>query len=953
MNTKQYERQDPSELPEYEAFLIENHRKINRTFNQVLRACIFAGPMIAVAISLHVFSGVTYGMALFVSVFMLVTTVVHSVLLRRHSESPMIAIVALVSVDVLLIFMNRAHLTIYISWFLVPLLSLLFCDYTLYMLTLLINFGFMVFATWDTASWYAERRIDFDSAEAYFASRISGFAIEMTMMIVAGYLLCRMISRYYRTMIEKEKELSENNDVLKRLNVELSSMTNIYASAHDINVQNDTYFEIFLKNETVRELLGEEKIHAKRTLLTVMDKMTSPRSRKDVIKFIDFDTLNERLKDVETITMEFEALSGRWHRCRYVVSERDAHGDLVRVIWLVESIDAEKKQRDELIDISQRAIAASEAKSSFLSNMSHEIRTPINTVLGMNEMIMRESGDPDILTYSNTIKAAGGTLLGLVNDILDFSKIEAGKMEIVPVDYDLSSVVKDLVSMIHTRASAKGLVLTLDINGDIPSLLNGDEIRIKQVISNILTNAVKYTDKGNVVFGIDYEKTDDDPDCIMLKVYVKDTGIGIKKENINRLFSEFERIEEDKNRYIEGTGLGMSITQKLLHMMGSSLQVESVYGLGSKFFFAVRQRVVRWQPMGDYETSFKEALKVRTKYHEKFVAPSANALVVDDNDMNLMVFASLLKKTRMNIDTALSGDEAISYTWKKKYDIIFLDHMMPKKDGIETLREIRNGQDNPNSDTIAVCLTANAISGARDEYMDAGFDDYMSKPIDPQKLEEMMIRYLPGEKTVLTEEPDEEEDVSLPEFLNDIEELNLEIGAANNGNNAAYTETLKAFSRNVKIYSGEIADYYRVGDIKNATIKVHALKSAARIIGASDLGELAQKLEDACKAENRDLLDRELHDFLERAGILGERLSPLLKEEEKADAVKKDIDVDELQRIYTQIKEHAQDCDNAGIEDALKKLGEHRIPDSEKDRVNAITKAIGMYDFDEILRLVD
>ena len=390
------------------------------------------------------------------------------------------------------------------------------------------------------------------------------------------------------------------------------------------------------------------------------------------------------------------------------------------------------------------ADSANQAKSAFLANMSHDIRTPINAVLGMNEMIMRECGDENILNYSDKIRSAGNTLLGLVNDILDLSKIEAGKLDIIPVDYDLTSVLNDLVNMVKPRADAKGLAFETTVDSNIPKLLHGDEIRLKQIITNILTNAVKYTEKGSVKFSVSYEKTAED--SISLKIAVSDTGIGIKEEDIPKLFSEFDRIEEERNRSIEGTGLGMSITQRLLAMMNSRLEVASEYGKGSVFSFEAEQRVVKWEPVGSFDEALHRSLAGRSAYRERFTAPDADILVCDDTPMNLEVFVSLLKKTLMRIDTVESGDECIALASKKKYDIIFLDHMMPDKDGIETLAEMKSLTDCPNADTTVICLTANAVSGSREKYLNAGFDDYITKPVDPDSLEQIIMEYLPKDK---------------------------------------------------------------------------------------------------------------------------------------------------------------------------------------------------------------
>ena len=454
---------------------------------------------------------------------------------------------------------------------------------------------------------------------------------------------------------------------------------------------------------------------------------------------------------------------------------------LNEVTGYIERIQEEQKLKEDL----RVAEAASEAKSSFLSNMSHEIRTPINAVLGMNEMILRESNEAQTLEYASTIQRAGNTLLSLVNDILDFSKIEAGKMEILPVQYNLSSVINDLVNMIITRVKDKKLELKVVVDENIPDLLFGDEIRIKQCATNILTNAVKYTEKGSVTLEFSYEEIDQtsincpvimtdssanegdvvdsgvigsvEPDCseeskfIALTVRVADTGIGIKEEDIQKLYSPFERIEEIRNRTIEGTGLGMSIVKKLLAMMNTRLVVKSVYGEGSDFSFTVLQKVCDPEPIGDFEKRYKESVNIKKQYHESFTAPDAKILVVDDTSMNLTVIKGLLKQTLVQVVTAESGKEALRLVQQEKYDLIFLDHRMPEMDGIETLAAMKNLDDNLNTDTVCIALTANAVAGAREFYLESGFADYLSKPIDPGRLENMLIQYLPSEKVVLSE----------------------------------------------------------------------------------------------------------------------------------------------------------------------------------------------------------
>ncbi|MCR5684099.1 MAG: response regulator [Lachnospiraceae bacterium] len=402
------------------------------------------------------------------------------------------------------------------------------------------------------------------------------------------------------------------------------------------------------------------------------------------------------------------------------------------------------KQMDyevELKEAIDRAVAADAAKSRFLAQMSHEIRTPINAVLGMNEMILRESEDPDILEYSGNISTAGNTLLTLINSILDFSKIEDGKMELVPVSFDTAIMINNLIVAITPRAQAKGLDLNTDIDNSLPVSLIGDDVRISQVINNLLTNAVKYTEKGSVTVTV----RNDGMDGKHAKIFVSvaDTGIGIREEDKDKLFASFERLDVVRNRNVEGTGLGMSIVTRLLELMGSSLKVESVYGEGSVFSFTLELEVDDAQPIGDFSKRVAGS-GVKRDSDELLKAPNARILVVDDNDMNLKVARGLLKLCRIKPDLAVSGFEAIDKMRENTYDIVFLDHMMPKMDGIETLKKLKEESLVPAS-TKMVALTANAIAGAREEYLAAGFDDYLAKPMVIGELEEKLVMYLPEE----------------------------------------------------------------------------------------------------------------------------------------------------------------------------------------------------------------
>ncbi len=619
------------------------------------------------------------------------------------------------------------------------------------------------------------------------------------------------------------------------------------------------------------------------------------------------------------------------------------------VTGYIEQIKEEQKLKEDL----RVAEAASEAKSSFLSNMSHEIRTPINAVLGMNEMILRESEEPQTLEYATTIESAGSTLLSLVNDILDFSKIEAGKMEILPVQYRLSSVVNDLVNMIAQRAANKNLEFKITVDESIPDMLFGDEIRIKQCATNILTNAVKYTQEGSVELCFAYEKKDEE--TIALTVRVIDTGIGIKEEDINKLYSPFERIEEIRNRTIEGTGLGMSIVKKLLAMMDTRLMVNSVYGEGSDFSFTVDQKVVEWEGIGDFEARYKETIGQRKKYKESFHAPDAKILVVDDTKMNLTVILGLLKKTKVQVDTAESGKETLQLVQKNTYDMIFLDHRMPEMDGIETLEAMKELPGNLNKNTVCIALTANAVSGARQTYLDAGFQDYLSKPIDADRLEKMLMENLPPEKVIRsgedgfdTDDADVQKTSSYRDELSKYTGINIEEAIKNCGGEELVESVISDFRDNIPEKLRLIREYEEAGDIRNYTIQVHALKSSARIIGAGELSEKAAYLEECGNADKTDEIKEKTPEILK----LLESYEEHLKADKKDEDTRPEISAEELQNAFRDMKELMEAFDYDNVAEIYKMLSGYKVPSELKEKFELVGKYIGLVDREKLLELL-
>ncbi|MCR5084205.1 MAG: response regulator, partial [Succinivibrionaceae bacterium] len=501
----------------------------------------------------------------------------------------------------------------------------------------------------------------------------------------------------------------------------------------------------------------------------------------------------------------------------------------------------------ELGEAVGRARRASEVKSQFLSNMSHEIRTPINTILGMNEMILREASDPAILGYARSVRSAGDTLLALVNDILDFSKIEAGKMEIIPVDYALSSMLTDLHSMLFLRASAKDLDFGITAPATLPSVLRGDELRIRQVLTNFLTNAIKYTRQGGVTLAV--EELSRTAAEITLRFSVTDTGMGMREADLPRLTEAFERIDEERNRTIEGTGLGMSITSRLLRLMGSSLKVRSEYGVGSTFSFDLTQQVVLPEAMGEIDFSGGGA-DDETRYERTFTAPHARILVVDDTEMNLTVLRALLKETQVQVVTALSGQAALDAYPKERFDLVLLDHRMPGMDGVETLGRLRELQGGEGRRAPIIALTANAVAGAREFYLGAGFDGYLSKPVRPRDLERALITHLPPELVTLTGRTSDGSEGDLPEWLSAVKCLDCAEGLGLCGSAESYLEALRIFASGMDESLLTLEGFLAAEDLKGFTVKVHALKSSAKIIGNDLLSEHARALEEAGNAQD-------------------------------------------------------------------------------------------------------
>ncbi len=553
--------------------------------------------------------------------------------------------------------------------------------------------------------------------------------------------------------------------------------------------------------------------------------------------------------------------SGLWELAlSYMVSSRyNGMALCVGLVFLL--MMAGLKSGKELIYVEkekQLAIAESKSKAQFLASMSHEIRTPINTVIGMNEMILRECQDEVITEYAQYIDSSSQMLLGLINDILDFSKIEAGKVQFVENDYYLSSVLQDVVLGIKVRAEEKGLQMNLVIDEEMPQMLNGDEIRIKQILNNLLSNAVKYTEEGKVTFTA---KGVWENERFFLDISVEDTGIGIRKEDLDKLFDSFMRLEIQKTRNIEGTGLGLSITKKLVDSMQGTMEVTSEHGKGSRFSVRIPQKVVDATAMGKLGQAKKNARKLDAE-EAHLLLPDARILVVDDNQMNLKVMKALLKRTQIQVDVANGGNECLKMTKDQVYDLILMDHMMPEPDGVQTLHLIRADKENVNQNTEIIVLTANAIAGVEEEYRKHGFSDYLTKPVDSRRLEDMLGKFLKRKKPEVVSEPEVvsvQEETRKREINIDREEGLRFCG----GDEEFYKEILEEYYNMGQEYLEKLPEHLKQKNWKEYAIMAHSIKSNSKTIGAVEFAERALQHELAAKEENETFLLEDHETFMQ------------------------------------------------------------------------------------------
>lgn len=684
-----------------------------------------------------------------------------------------------------------------------------------------------------------------------------------------------------------------------------SARDNIIETMDDALIVTDAKLNVIDSNPAARKILDE----------------VSRGNRASAAKF-----MKELIDENNKAEIEINGKYYEKHISRLFNKEGAANGYSVLIIDMTQI----KNQVDELIEMRKKADMANSAKSDFLANMSHEIRTPMNAIVGFAELSLREKN----YKYASDIKAAAKNLISIINDILDISKIEAGKLELIPAVYDTEVMLSDVESLIYVQLQNKpGVEFKIDIDRNLPKKMFGDEVRIKQVLINILGNAVKFTKKGAV--GLTVKELNRNADDISVMFKVSDTGIGIKKEDIPKMFANFQQVDTKKNREIEGTGLGLPISKSIVEMMGGNITVESEYGKGSVFTFIINQKISDPSPIEKPVTKATISEEKKTTIY----APKAKVLVVDDNRVNLNVTSHLLSMYGIKPDLADSGKKAIEMIDAGYYDLVFMDHMMPEMDGVDTTKIIRSRKDVYSRELPIIALSANAVSGARELFLESGLNDFISKPIQLPLLEKVLEEWLPPQLVTHIESSQSAADNADIDFMLGGENAdapsedeyiipNVDVKAGlqlYGGNLDAYLAVLKTFMETAEDSMNRIGAFADNREYKNYMTEVHGLKSSALAIGAKELSEMARLLETAAREENYRQIMYDTPALLAKFADVAEHIKPFVQAEKSASENKPKLDADTLKAKLEQVLEHLDGLESREALDVLDSLLEYDL----------------------------
>ena len=721
-------------------------------------------------------------------------------------------------------------------------------------------------------------------------------------------------------------------------------------SACNVLDANDYAKRMFPELNIVEEETLEEKLQKRRNFLSDLklktmrwDKLILERMQVEGFQ-IEKHPMPVHLHEIFMSEEEVHEIDGRFYEKKK--TDILQKGNLEGYCLMLMDITGQRKLLEQVKEEKERADAANQAKSAFMSNMSHEIRTPMNAIVGMTEILLRGELSRTQKEYLENIQRSGNALLGIINDILDFSKIESGKMEIIEDTYAPLAMLGDLKMILRNRIGSKKIKLIYDVDINLPAKLHGDELRLRQVLINLANNAIKFTEEGHVKLSVKIEEVEGD--TLQLRFAVEDTGQGIAKEDLGKLFGKFEQVDKKKNHYKEGTGLGLSISRQLVEMMGGEIGVTSEYGKGSEFFFTLSQKVVdsrrAIEVSEEYRTESENALN--------FTAPRAKILIVDDNEMNRKVALGLLEPLRMQMDTAEDGKQALQKIKEEKYDLIFMDHMMPVMDGIEATKVLRAMEEEYFKTVPVIALTANAVVEARTQFAEAGMNDFVSKPIEIKDICTKIRTWLPEGLVEESETLVQEEAcvVCGNEELPDIEGLNVCEGVKYSGTKELFFSLLADFYKLIDMKSVKMEKCLADGMIRDYTIEVHALKNTARMIGALELSEVCYRLEQCGNAEDMETLKEETPKMLALYRGYKEILKPYAKQKT---GEKKEIPAAELVAKLLELKDAMDNFDLDGADAAMEELETYRFDEACEQLLEELRAYMADVAMEDVMTTVD